>query len=504
MVKLDINEVQEMLNAGKHLESNNASLNITLSTLRNFADESQLKGQTWNSAKTASTDAYVPLVQGQIAYNEAVIAGNKKVQSAVNSFPYPTPLDESLLTTTMDGYTQARNNYVEMVRELTYEMRANPTVVPVYQQLEREYQNEIESLGSAISELSKQVEALHEFASAVSGAYDEANSIKGNLEKGFSALGKGGSNAYHNGHFTITAMSAWAKDLTRDYTEETFGSSNHNFIDKAGKESPAFKNAMLESIEALEAAGWSTAGINDYIRYIETLVNNSHAPGDNFSYDNYVSLAYNTELLLLNANQLELSKKGQQYWLNGQPSYLFTLLAPYIPNLKHARAATPDEIMAITPPKRDGLDEVEEIPKGIEELEKVLGIEDVEANGVKDIVVDGTVADFATAAGVTADMDQINAVTTDNSVSRMLGSTTLTKQTNKVSNFVSNTKGDVALQNDFNSLNFTETRVAADGTTMIGKLKDGTTVDMHMSTSTQRPTMGIFNKSTGTWIKIRY
>ncbi|MDR0298479.1 MAG: LXG domain-containing protein [Streptococcaceae bacterium] len=135
MVRIDINEINRMLDAGNQLASENDELQRELSYLRSFSEESQLTGQAWGGAKSVSADAYIPLVQGKIAYNEAVISGNKKVRRAVEAFRYGTPLDEQDLVNTLNGYSQSRNDYQEMIREINYNEMTDPLMSSYYENL---------------------------------------------------------------------------------------------------------------------------------------------------------------------------------------------------------------------------------------------------------------------------------------------------------------------------------------------------------------------------------
>lgn len=281
MVRVSIDEVNQMLDAGNHLSEENEMLQRALSNQRSFAEESNLTGQAWGSAKAVSTNAYIPLLQGKIAYNDAVIAGNKKVRNAVDSFRYATPLDEQDLVNALSGYTQSRNEYEDMIREIGYYEMANPIMAPYYDNFRNQCQWQIESLNAAIEELNKQIQALHDFADSVRGAYDEANSIKGQLEKGFSALGRGGSAVYQNGSFTMSAMADWAISLGEDYYKD----EDYKFLNKLdtkgmnATDKVEYEKDVSNQMAWLQANGWSDKGIQAYVKYLNKEYSNYTAMG---------------------------------------------------------------------------------------------------------------------------------------------------------------------------------------------------------------------------------
>jgi len=86
----------------------------------------------------------------------------------------------------------------------------------------------------------------------------------------------------------------------------------------------------------------------------------------------------------------------------------------------------------------------------------------------------------------------------------ILSGKTLTNQTGKVNNYVSEVKGNAAAQADFYAKNPSNVRTYSNGT-VVGDLPDGTTINMHPSTSLGgTPTVEIYNPNTGISTKIRY
>ncbi|MFT4143588.1 MAG: S8 family serine peptidase [Mobilitalea sp.] len=79
----------------------------------------------------------------------------------------------------------------------------------------------------------------------------------------------------------------------------------------------------------------------------------------------------------------------------------------------------------------------------------------------------------------------------------------LTNQTGKVNNYESATKGFDAAKTDFNSLKPSDVKTYPNGT-IVGKLPDGTTINVRPSSSGGYPTVEIYNPTTGTSTKIRY
>lgn len=270
MVKLYIDEINRVLDTSNHLSSNNDLLRQTLNALNSFSDEENLSGQAWGSAKSVAVDAYIPLVQGLIAYNEAVITGNKKVKSAVSSFHYGTPLDEQDLLNALSGYTQSLQSYKEILQDLSHNEMKNPLMMPHYEVIKYELQGQINTLNAAIKEINSQIRALHEFVTRVQGAYDESQSIKGQLEYGFSALGTGGSNTYSSGHFTITSMSDWALSLTETYNQKKYNRILST-LDTTGMEKSeikAYRAKVEKELVFLDSSGWDEKGQKNYIRYL--------------------------------------------------------------------------------------------------------------------------------------------------------------------------------------------------------------------------------------------
>jgi hypothetical protein len=274
MVRIDIDEINRMLDAGNQLASDNEELQRELSYLRSFSEESQLTGQAWGAAKSVSTDAYIPLVQGKIAYNEAVISGNKKVRRAVEAFRYRTPLDEKDLVNALNGYKQSRNDYQEMIREINYNETVDPLMSPYYENLRQECQWQVDNLSAAIDELNRQIQAMHDFTDSIRGAYDEANSIKAQLDRAVSALGHGGSTTYQNGHFTVMTMTDWAFSLSEDY-ELKVNTKKYNQIiatldtEKMSEtDAKAYKDKIRQELAYLDSKGWNEKGEKDYVKYL--------------------------------------------------------------------------------------------------------------------------------------------------------------------------------------------------------------------------------------------
>jgi len=87
---------------------------------------------------------------------------------------------------------------------------------------------------------------------------------------------------------------------------------------------------------------------------------------------------------------------------------------------------------------------------------------------------------------------------------KLMSDKTLTNQTGKVDNYVSSTKGNVAAQSDFDSMNPSNVRTYPNGT-VVGDLPDGTTINLHPSTSLKGViSLEIYDPVSGHSIKIRY
>lgn len=92
----------------------------------------------------------------------------------------------------------------------------------------------------------------------------------------------------------------------------------------------------------------------------------------------------------------------------------------------------------------------------------------------------------------------------DDFADNILSNKTLSNQTNKVFNYISESKGNIAARTDFDSLNPTNIRTYSNGT-IVGDLTDGRIINIHPSTTLNgTPTLEIYDPSTGTSIKIRY
>ena len=88
----------------------------------------------------------------------------------------------------------------------------------------------------------------------------------------------------------------------------------------------------------------------------------------------------------------------------------------------------------------------------------------------------------------------------------ILSNKTYTNSTGKVDNYVSPKQGYNAAKADFNALKPTNVRLyqTKSGTTTVGYIKGGKTVNLHTATSTKGPTLEIYDPSSGFSIKIRY
>jgi hypothetical protein len=85
----------------------------------------------------------------------------------------------------------------------------------------------------------------------------------------------------------------------------------------------------------------------------------------------------------------------------------------------------------------------------------------------------------------------------------ILSNKKLTNQTGKVNNYESATKGFDAAKADFNALKPSDVKTYPNGT-IVGKLPDGTTINVRPSSSEGYLTVEIYNPTTGTSTKIRY
>jgi hypothetical protein len=123
-----------------------------------------------------------------------------------------------------------------------------------------------------------------------------------------------------------------------------------------------------------------------------------------------------------------------------------------------------------------------------------------------DIFTDAAVVWSIISAAVNAKkpISSINTQGGGKSVDNILSNKSFTNQTGKVSNYVSNVKGDTAVRNDFNALKLKNVKTYSNGAT-VGYLSDGRTVNIHPSSSLGgMPTLEIYNPATGKRIKIRY
>jgi RHS repeat-associated protein len=93
---------------------------------------------------------------------------------------------------------------------------------------------------------------------------------------------------------------------------------------------------------------------------------------------------------------------------------------------------------------------------------------------------------------------------TSKTANDILSNKTLTNQTGKVDNYVSDVKGYDAALKDFNALKPNNVKIYSNGT-IVGDLPDGRTINLHPSTSLKgTPTVEIRDPSIGRSIKIRY
>ena len=84
----------------------------------------------------------------------------------------------------------------------------------------------------------------------------------------------------------------------------------------------------------------------------------------------------------------------------------------------------------------------------------------------------------------------------------ILSNKTYTRSTGKMDNFESATKGKTAAEADFYAKK--PTNIRSDGKAIYGDLPDGSVVNLHIGSSTNGPTVEIYNPATGRSIKIRY
>ncbi|WMX70223.1 hypothetical protein [Lactococcus cremoris] len=93
------------------------------------------------------------------------------------------------------------------------------------------------------------------------------------------------------------------------------------------------------------------------------------------------------------------------------------------------------------------------------------------------------------------------------SLKEMLSNKTLTRQTNHVDNYVSESTGYSVAKDDFYNLNPSDIKIydTEEGETMVGKLNDGATVNVRSHSSQGYPTLEVDNRPIGgKQIKVRY
>jgi hypothetical protein len=144
----------------------------------------------------------------------------------------------------------------------------------------------VDNLSAAIDELNRQIQAMHDFTDSVRGAYDEANSIKSQLDRAVSALGQGGSTTYQNGQFTVMTMSDWAVSLSEDYykCEDFKFLSNLDSKGMNETEKAEYKKDVSNQMIWLQENGWTDKGIEAYVKYLNKEYQNYNSFGPKFDF----------------------------------------------------------------------------------------------------------------------------------------------------------------------------------------------------------------------------
>ncbi|MCL2676690.1 MAG: polymorphic toxin type 28 domain-containing protein [Streptococcaceae bacterium] len=283
MTKINPAEIKAIIDSGKNLSQDNHSLQSVLKQVQAFGNESQHKGKTWEAAKNLANQAIVSLIKGTIAYNDALIVGNAKLNSALSNYHYGE-LDSNQVQSTIDSLN-------EMIKQTQYdyqtwnnsEFKRNPITAPMVTIYCNSLRDQITNDQQLVKEFAKQLQAIQNFKTAVNGAYNEAEAIKKSLNKAVKALGQGGSNTYKNGDFLLTDTS-WAKDLNTEYDSEQSKAQQIenaeilNTLNTKGMNASQikeYKARILIELDFLDTKGWDKNGKKDYVSYI------------NAEYDNY-------------------------------------------------------------------------------------------------------------------------------------------------------------------------------------------------------------------------
>ncbi|MDR0300151.1 MAG: hypothetical protein LBI13_08795 [Streptococcaceae bacterium] len=266
MVKFDKSEIQSMLDMGKEIDSNNTALNSLLSRLQGFANENRLQGATWSGAKLAVSDAFVPLVKGQIIYNEQVQDGNRKVQTALNACPYDR-IDEESLNREKSQQQTLHRQAEDSLRDIQSWKRQLPTLGAEFDVMLSAVSAYASVISGSIASIDNQLKALHTFLSAVRGAYDAANQTKASLDTGYKRMGKNSAGIYSNGQFNLTTTEAWASNLTKDYqveqTQELLSQ-----LEGSGEDFDKYQKTVKAELDYMDAHGWTEQGKEDYVKYL--------------------------------------------------------------------------------------------------------------------------------------------------------------------------------------------------------------------------------------------
>lgn len=148
------------------------SMQTSMRALTKFKDDVELKGKTYDSAKTFAMETHYPLAKGIIAVCEEIIQQNKKYPEEYRSDVATVSVDEDQVTRQIQQAAQQRQNI-----ETLNSIMPNPlmeSAIEIYREIEKQ--------------LSKKIQSLYAYNSDTAGNYDHAEQLLTQLRVGFKQM----------------------------------------------------------------------------------------------------------------------------------------------------------------------------------------------------------------------------------------------------------------------------------------------------------------------------
>lgn len=508
-LKYNKNDGQLFISAMNH---NVSSANEIVSRLNDGSDHlismvnggsAQLSGKAYNAVGTLFTSLVKPVLSKLESATEDIKSDIQVFQSQSSTFNAfnDTIYDEEKLNHLKEIKRQQQATVVTQIgmfnNSLLGDLAKNVAESLFYEG--KRLENVVEHYANEIKEIDDKLRILHEFSSSTSHLFQDSLTVFQSAMQGVKSLNQGRFDS--NGNFSMPAGSdmSWYKTLINQKLDSALVSDDEAEREEllkaldvnglADKDRDKYESSVSDILKTLQKQGWTKEGLEAYLKTLATINSNSHSAGDVFPVDSLIENAQLMKFLLDNASHLDVSKyieKGWEwektntyYFINGEPNFVLTQLGAYLPNFNVTKQASPEEMASVS--------------KVVED--KVVAPGESQALLIADTILEES---------------ELLKITDSEVFIKALGDKTFTENTNFVYNFTSETKGYSAAKKEFDSMNLSNIKIYNQGTdkeTIVGKLSNGDTVNLHTS-STKRigepPSIEIYDPIIEKKIKIRY